>query len=54
MSHFLLQVHVRVQIPQKVSNEEKKLFEELQEMQAKQPVGANKKGKGGKKWPFGK
>ena len=54
MSHCLLQVHVRVQIPQKISSEEKKLFEELQEMQAKQPVGASKNGKGGKKWPFGK
>jgi molecular chaperone DnaJ len=36
---LLLQVHVRVSIPKQLSSEERKLIEQLKEMQAKTRVG---------------
>lgn len=39
---LLLQVHVRVEIPNKLSNDERKIVEELKEIQSQKP--AKKKG----------
>lgn len=39
---WLLQVHVRVEIPSKLSNDERKIVEELKEIQSQKP--AKKKG----------
>ena len=35
---LIVQVHVRVEIPTKLSNDERKIVEELQEIQSKKPV----------------
>ncbi len=35
---IIVQVHVRVEIPTKLSNDERKIVEELQEIQSKKPV----------------
>lgn len=46
------QVHVRVQIPQKLSSQERQLVEQLRDVQSGAPVSSGDGAKKTKKWPF--